>query len=96
MKADVVAQKNENRDKRIYVEIEFRDKGQYLDIAKFLIGYKRDLDLGVLIVAKNKKNLKFANRTVIEFHSCKNILAVLALECPILLIGFDGEWKSEK
>jgi len=95
LEADVVVQKSETRGKRIYVEIEFRDKGQYLDIVEFLVGYKHDLDLGVLIVAKNKKNLKYAYRTVIEFHSCKNILATLALECPILLIGFDGVWENE-
>lgn len=96
LKADVVVQKNTTPGKRIYLEIEFRDKGQYLDIVKFQIGYKRDLDLGVLIVAKNKKNLKYAYRTVIEFQSCRDTLAALEVECPILLIGFDGKWESQE
>ena len=83
-------------DKKIYIEIEFRDKNHFADIMKFQIGHKNDLELGILIVPKNKQNINPRYRTMIEFNGCKHILGALKLECPILLIGFDGIWEGEK
>ena len=42
--------------KRVYIEIEFRPN-EFKDIVKFQIGYKNKLELGMLIVAKNRKNI---------------------------------------
>jgi len=89
-----VAVPSKTSGKGIYIEIEFRDKNQFADIVKFQIGYKHDLELGVLVVPKNKKNINPGYKTMIEFHNCKDVLEALELEVPILLIGFDGIWKN--
>jgi hypothetical protein len=93
LESDIAVEKITS-DKKIYIEIEFRDKNHFADIIKFQIGYKHDLELGVLVVPKNKKNINPDYSTMIEFQECMQILATLKHECPILLIGFDGVWEK--
>ncbi len=77
--------------KRVYIEIEFRPNA-FKDIVKFQIGYKHKLELGILVVAKNRKKINRKYTTMPDYKKCKNIIVALEPECPILLVGLDGEW----
>ena len=90
LKSDVGVQSKTN-GKRVYIEIEFRPN-EFKDIVKFQIGYKHQLELGILVVTKNRENINRRYTTMPDYKKCKNIIVALEPECPILLIGLDGEW----
>ncbi len=90
LRADLVIG-NPINGRRIYIEIEFRPN-EFKDIVKFQIGYKHELELGILVCAKNRDNINRGYTTMPEYKKCKNIIIALEPESPILLIGFDGEW----
>jgi len=80
-----------DRPKKIFIEIEFRPN-EHKDIVKFLIGYKKQtLELGILIVAINKKVINTDYYTMPEYKKCIQIIEQLQSDCPILVIGFDGQ-----
>lgn len=86
------------RQKRIFIEIEFRPDGEYKDIIKFQIGYKKQtLELGILIAAMNKETMKVINRKYPPIYE-KGIQTIeeLCSDCPILVIGFDGQMISNE
>lgn len=89
LESDVGVQSKTN-GKRVYIEIEFRPN-EFKDIVKFQIGYKHKLELGILVVAKNRKNINRKYTTMPDYKKCKNIIVALEPECPILLVGLDGE-----
>jgi len=79
-------------ERKIFIEIEFRPN-YHKDIVKFLIGYKkRTLELGLLIVAINRKAINKSYHTMPEYHKCVQTIRELQSDCPILVLGIDGRW----
>lgn len=78
--------------RKIFIEIEFRPN-YHKDIVKFLIGYKKQtLELGVLIVAINRKVINKGYHTMPEYKKCVQTIRELQSDCPILVLGIDGRW----
>ena len=90
LESDIAVQ-SKTSDRRIYIEVEFRPN-EFKDIVKFQIGHKHKLELGMLVVAKNRENINPRYTTMPDYKKCKNIIVALEPECPILLICLDGEW----
>ena len=82
------------RQKRIFIEIEFRPDGEYKDIVKFQIGYKKQtLELGILIAAMNKETMKVINKKYSPiYEKCIQTIEELQSDCPILVMGIEGGW----
>lgn len=90
LRADLVVKAPTN-GKGIYIEIEFRPN-EYNDIVKFELGHNNRLtELGILAVAQNRDHINPGYTTMPEFDKCRNIIIELQPQCPILLIGIDGE-----
>jgi hypothetical protein len=82
--------------KKIFIEIEFRPN-EHKDILKFLIGHKRqNLELGILIVAINRDTINKGYYTMPEYEKCVQIIKELQDDCPIWIIGFDGQMTSNE
>ncbi len=78
--------------KRIFIEIEFRPN-EHKDIVKFLIGHKKQtLELGILIVAINREAINRKYSTMPEYEKCRKTIEELQSDCPILVMGIDGNW----
>ena len=91
LESDVAIQ-SKTSGKSLYIEIEFRPN-VYKDIVKFLIGHKRQiLELGILIVAINRKIIKEGYTTMPQYKKCIQIVEELQSDCPILVLGIDGSW----
>lgn len=90
LRADLVIG-NPIDERKIYIEVEFRPN-EFKDIVKFQIGYKNELDLGILVCAINRDNINRRYTTMPDYKKCKNIIVALGPECPILLVGLNGEW----
>ena len=87
-----VAVSRRGYSKKIFIEIEFRPN-EHKDIVKFLIAYRNgSLDLGILIVAKDWEKINPTYHTMPIYDKCKLIITELRDECPMLLMGLDGQW----
>jgi len=91
LRADLCAS-NPATKKGIYIEMEFRPN-ECKDLVKFEIGHKNRLaDLGILVVAQDRDHINPNYTSMPEFAKSRKIVAELRPQCPILLIGIDGEW----
>jgi len=91
-----VAVGRKGHPKKIFIEIEFRPN-EHKDILKFLIGYKQQiLELGILLVAINRESIAKHYYTMPEYEKCVQIIKELQSDCPILVIGFDGQMISNE
>jgi hypothetical protein len=80
------------RPKRIFIEIEFRPN-EHKDIVKFLVGHeKQTLELGILIVAIDRKVIKKDYTTMPQYKKCIQTIEELQSDCPILVMGIGGTW----
>jgi len=87
-----VAISRKGYQKKIFIEIEFRPN-EHKDIVKFLIGHKKQtLELGILIVAINRKVIKKGYTTMPQYKKCVQTIEELQSDCPILVMGIDGRW----
>jgi len=81
-----------DQTKKIFIEIEFRPN-VHKDIVKFLIGHKKQvLELGILIVAMNRKAINKGYHTMPEYKKCVQTIRELQSDCPMLVLGIDGRW----
>ena len=91
-----VAVGRKGHPKKIFVEIEFRPN-EHKDIVKFLIGHKKQtLELGILLVATNRKSINKDYYTMPEYKKCMQTIEELQSDCPILVMGIDGRWIPEE
>lgn len=90
-----VAIGRKGRPKKMFIEIEFRPN-EHKDIVKFLIGHKKQtLELGILIVAIDRKVIKKDYTTMPQYKKCIQTIEELQSDCPILVMGIDGTWVPE-
>ncbi len=90
LRADVAIKRYQS-NKGVYIEIEFRPN-EFKDIVKFEIGYNNQFaELGILIVAQNRKHINPSYTTMPQYNRCKKIIEELKPNCPILLIGIEVE-----